>query len=66
MKIIIQTGNEAVIEIDLDTQTLTTALPVPSGTLGEILVESGEPPIVHLTLPFGQVGQVEAAEVKIE
>jgi len=28
MKIIIQTGNETLIEIDLDTQTLTTAAEV--------------------------------------
>ena len=61
MKISIEAGGNIVIEIDLDTQTLTTALPV--GELGEIIVENGEPPIVHLTLPFGQVG---TAEVMIE
>ena len=61
MKISIEAGGSIVIEIDLETQTLTTALPV-SGELGEILIESGDPPIIHLTLPFGQIG----AEVKIE
>jgi hypothetical protein len=62
MKISIEAGGEIVIEIDLETQTLTTALPV-SGELGEILVESGDPPIVRLSLPFGQVG---ALEVKVK
>jgi len=61
MKISIVAAGNVVIEIDLETQILTTALPVAE--LGEIKIESGTPPIVHLTLPFGQVG---TAEIKAE
>ena len=52
MKIIVETLNGATIEIDLEGQTLTASIPVVD-VLGEIRVEDGTPPIVHLTLPFG-------------
>ena len=62
MKISIVAAENVVIEIDLETQILTTALPAV-GEFGEIRIEGTDPPIVHLTLPFGQVG---AAEIKAE
>ena len=64
MKIIVETLNGATIEIDLEGQTLKASIPVVD-VLGEIRVVDGTPPIVHLTLPFGQVeAVVPAAAVK--
>jgi hypothetical protein len=57
VKIIIQVDEEDIIEIDLEEKVLVTALPV--GEPGEIRVEDGDPPIVHLTLPFGKLAIVE-------